>query len=865
MLSASSSDSKIAWHKNVGPGNGFNGGRFGPQQIITTNAVFAFSVYATDLDGDGDADVLSASQFDHKIAWYENLGGGNFGTQQVITTNADYVTTVYATDLDGDGDADVLSASPSDNKIAWYENTGGGTFGPQQVITTSAIGAESVYATDLDGDGDADVLSASWNDDKIAWYKNLGGGNFGTQQVITTSANGARSVYATDLDGDGDADVLSASKLDDKIAWYENMGGGTFGAQQVITTSADWAKSVYAVDLDGDGDADVLSGSWNDDKIAWHENLMPPPVVSFTGTPTTGTAPLTVSFTDQSTSSGITGRIWYFGDGNTSTVQHPTHTYTTPGTYTVQMRLYNAGGNSIAALFDYITVNPPVPAPVVSFTGTPTNGSVPLTVSFTDQSTNSPTSRLWDFGDGNTSSDQHPTHTYTTLGTYTVTLTATNAGGSNTASLPNYITVNPPAPVVSFTGTPTTGFGPLTVSFTDQSTNSPTSWAWDFGDGNTSTDQHPTHTYTTHGTYNVTLTATNVTGSGSASLPNYITVNQLVPVASFTATPTTGTAPLTVSFTDQSTNSPTYWHWTTGDGNVSFAQHPTLTYTTHGTFTVTLIAGNAAGQTTTTITDYITVLPPAPVVSFTGTPTTGIFPLAVSFTDQSTNRPTSWAWDFGDGGTSTDQHPTHTYTTPGTYNVTLTATNVTGFGGGFMPSYITVNPPAPVVSFTGEPVTGTGVTWPEISGPFPLLISFTDSSTNSPTSWAWDFGDGNTSTDQHPMHTYTTHGIYTVTLTATNVSGSTTGAMSDYITVSLFGSQEVITTNADYATTVYATDLDGDGDADVLSASSSYTASSSYNKIAWYENQGGGTFGPEQVITTSANGAAKRLRHRPGR
>ena len=155
-------------------------------------------------------------------------------------TSAANPQSVYATDLDGDGDADVLSASANDDKIAWYENltvnqngpASPGSFGPQQVITTSVDVPISVYATDLDGDGDADVLSASQRDDKVAWYENLtinlngsaSPGSFGAQQVITTSADGAFSVYATDLDGDGDADVLSASIFDDKIAWYENQG-----------------------------------------------------------------------------------------------------------------------------------------------------------------------------------------------------------------------------------------------------------------------------------------------------------------------------------------------------------------------------------------------------------------------------------------------------------------------------------------------------------------------------------------------------------------------------------------------------------------------------------------------------------------
>ena len=163
--------------------------------------------------------------------------GQDFGSQQVITVSAGGTQSVYATDLDGDGDADVLSASLIDDKIAWYENLGGGSFGSQQVITLSADSARSVYATDLDGDGDADVLSASWDDDKIAWYENLGGGSFGSQQWISLSAAGATSVYATDLDGDGDADVLSASYYDYKIAWYENIMDPPCFATNVCLTS----------------------------------------------------------------------------------------------------------------------------------------------------------------------------------------------------------------------------------------------------------------------------------------------------------------------------------------------------------------------------------------------------------------------------------------------------------------------------------------------------------------------------------------------------------------------------------------------------------------------------------------------------
>ncbi|MFP4331250.1 MAG: FG-GAP repeat domain-containing protein, partial [Spirochaetaceae bacterium] len=141
------------------------------------------SVYAADLDGDGDADVLSASAFDDRIAWYRNTGG-SFSTGTDIASpakgnRADFASAVYAVDLDGDGDIDVLSASESDDRIVWYENTdGNGAFSTGTEIASPAKGnpadvARAVYAVDLDGDGDPDVLSASVADDRIVWYENL--------------------------------------------------------------------------------------------------------------------------------------------------------------------------------------------------------------------------------------------------------------------------------------------------------------------------------------------------------------------------------------------------------------------------------------------------------------------------------------------------------------------------------------------------------------------------------------------------------------------------------------------------------------------------------------------------------------------
>jgi PKD repeat protein len=166
----------------------------------------------------------------------------------------------------------------------------------------------------------------------------------------------------------------------------------------------------------------------------------------------------------------------------------------------------------------------PTPPPVADFSGTPTSGSAPLTVAFTDASTNSPTSWSWTFGDGGVSTAQNPSYTYTTPGTYNVSLTVFNGSGSDTITKVNYITVGPPPPVADFSGTPTTGYIPLTVNFTDLSTGgTPTAWSWDFGDSGTATTQNPSHTYSTPGTYDVALTASNASGSNTATKPGYIT------------------------------------------------------------------------------------------------------------------------------------------------------------------------------------------------------------------------------------------------------------------------------------------------------------------------------------------------------
>jgi parallel beta-helix repeat protein len=264
---------------------------------------------------------------------------------------------------------------------------------------------------------------------------------------------------------------------------------------------------------------------------------------------------------------------------------------------------------------DYLPLTSPLqPVPLVAnFSANVTSGNAPLKVLFTDKSTGSPTSWLWDFGDSIYSKHaMNATHTFTRPGKYNISLTVANANGSNKTIKPGFITVKSlEAPVANFSANVTSGNAPLKVLFTDKSTGSPTSWLWDFGDGIYSKHaMNATHTFTKPGRYNITLTVSNAAGSNTVKKTGYITVKALkAPVAAFTANVTSGKAPLVVKFTDTGTGGkPASWLWDFGDCIYSkHAMNATHTYTRAGTYDVTLTVKNDAGSNTTKKTGYITV------------------------------------------------------------------------------------------------------------------------------------------------------------------------------------------------------------------------------------------------------------------
>lgn len=229
---------------------------------------------------------------------------------------------------------------------------------------------------------------------------------------------------------------------------------------------------------------------------------------------------------------------------------------------------------------------------IAGFSALPTAGQPPLTVTFTDTSSGMINSRLWDFGDGITSTLQNPIHKYSNIGTYTVTLDISGPAGNDKEEKAGYITLAYP-PVAGFSASPIEGNAPMTVTFTDTSTGTITSWLWDFGDQTSSTLKNPKHVYTWNDIFTVSLTAIGPGGSDLEEKTDLITV-YMAPTADFSATPTFGIAPLTVSFTDTSAGTVTSWLWNFGDGITSTLQNPSHLYSSRDIFTVTLLVSGIA-------------------------------------------------------------------------------------------------------------------------------------------------------------------------------------------------------------------------------------------------------------------------------
>lgn len=271
----------FAWYDNTGNGT------FTTREISSGfEDANALSCFVADMDRDGDMDVLGTRANFPLIAWYENDGNQNFIKREILFgLNADDGVSVVASDVDGDGDMDVVAAL-ANGGVSWYENNGSQTFSTARMISATPMSSfdlqdfRSVFAADIDGDGDIDIAAAGQDagpgdDGHVVWYENNGSQVF-TLRVLSNAALGANSVFVADLNGDGRADVLAASTLDSKVRWFRNDGGGVFTEKLVYSKGdniADYTWSVFASDIDSDGDLDVLTSIYADNKVVWFRNL----------------------------------------------------------------------------------------------------------------------------------------------------------------------------------------------------------------------------------------------------------------------------------------------------------------------------------------------------------------------------------------------------------------------------------------------------------------------------------------------------------------------------------------------------------------------------------------------------------------
>jgi PKD repeat protein len=353
------------------------------------------------------------------------------------------------------------------------------------------------------------------------------------------------------------------------------------------------------------------------------------------------------------------------------------------------------------------------------------------------------------------------------------------------------------APIAQFTYTPHAGLEPLTVMFTDTSRGDLASFFWDFGDGATSTERYPSHQYAAPGTYTVTHSATNNYGTSWKTISNAVTVFMQVPISggywyrtevkSDTIPQANATSACQYGFGLEhrpcvpGEKCVEIWEETVGHLAYAYSLNFSQPWTGQMTgvfYPIHLSLFCFNGDTYRGQQEYenwrlnMTLWQPSPpVVSFAATPRTGQRPLTVNFSDTS-KYATSWLWDFGDGNTTTVQNPLHTYPWNGNFTVNLTATNYLGRSSA--ESYIAVgSSDPPVANFSGTPLNGS----------MPLGVQFTDLSTNSPTSWFWNFDDGVNSTEQNPSHTFTCNGAFNVSLTAINNGGSATEMKENYVRV----------------------------------------------------------------------------------
>ena len=465
-----------------------------------------------------------------------------------------------------------------------------------------------------------------------------------------------------------------------------------------------------------------------------------------------------IVFTDVS-SGEINAWSWDFGDGATASTQNPEHAYSAVGAYAVELVVSGPGGG--ASHRDTIEV---LDVPRAAFRIEDDELGVGQVLALVEESVGQVDSWEWEWGDGTSSQGRLSSHAYDQPGTYIVTLRVNGPGGSSAV----VDTVEVFAlPIASFSSGIRRGYDPLSVTFANASSGIIETWQWDFGDGSSSRDRTPSHTYTVPGTYTVSLTVSGPGGAHTSQQRDYIQVDGLpsAPYASFEVQPLKGYVGLTpFSFTDYSSGDIATYSWNFGTAasvSQSTQRHPSgITFDQVGKWVVKLTVSGMGGATTETRTVEIVPVPP-PRAAFSAAPESGLAPLSVAFDDASEGHITSRRWDFGDGTTSSQENPTHTYTVPGAYLIRLAVDGPGGISSAEHTVYIFTPPQA-------------GFELAEDSIAVMHQVELSDRSTGDYAERLWEWGDGTTSGDSIAQHTFENPGEYPVKLTVSGPAGVST-------------------------------------------------------------------------------------------
>jgi len=490
----------------------------------------------TNLDHTYLSNCVLVSGVDSGYAATYGNGAINYGTNYYFNTAHGYSPTVWLYPASAGSTVDASILTTVSNGVSFYLYTAHGAHdGPSDPhFTTSDIASISNNHKYFVGIANACITTTFGTD-------------FGTtacfgEAIMQAASKGAVGwIGSTDYtywDEDywwavGNASILSSGPT------YEASG---IGALDGLFHDHGEAVSLHYTTLGGmlfAGSTAVTEAGSSRTAYYWEEyhTMSDPSLMLYLGVPTANSVTHPTSVTTSTTSIAVSGAPYSYVGITKGGVLYGAGTLGSTGSATITITPFGSSGTADIVVtcqnkipyVSTISISAGTVPPTADFSGTPTSGTVPLTVNFTDLSTENPSSWSWTFGDGGTSTVKNPSHQYTAIGTYTVTLTATNSYGSDSETKTGYITVTAvQVPVAAFTGTPTTIVKGQSVTFTDQSTNSPTSWSWTFTGGtpSSSTAQNPVVTYSTAGTYSVSLTATNSAGSNTLTKTNYITVTE---------------------------------------------------------------------------------------------------------------------------------------------------------------------------------------------------------------------------------------------------------------------------------------------------------------------------------------------------